>query len=200
MRYGSRSGRQRSVGPRNARGTLTPQLREKGLASKTYPGGSAATSEVITIITSVDIAAESGTIWRVLCDARLPLTAPCWFRLGVPTPEKCAIVSESGGVGAGRHCTTNRGTINQRIIEWEESRRLAFEWVDDTVGLGSYLNHMRDTFTLEPLEPGRTRLVRRTEYEPKNTVGWLRRTILRLTVKRIHRFVMRNFKAICEGP
>jgi len=156
-------------------------------------------ARLITVVTSVDIAAEPNAIWRILCDAKLPLTAPCWFRLGVPTPEKCAIVTEAGGVGAGRRCTTNRGSINQRITQWDENERLAFEWIDDTVGLGAYLNSMRDAFTLEPLETKRTRLVRRTEYEPKDSVGWVRRAVLRLVVKRIDRYVMRNFKTISES-
>jgi uncharacterized protein YndB with AHSA1/START domain len=154
---------------------------------------------MITVVTSVDIAAEPNAVWRILCDAKLPLTAPCWFRLGVPTPEKCAIVTEIGGVGAGRRCTTSRGIINQRITEWDENERLAFEWVDDTMGLKDYLNRMRDTFTLESPDKKLTRLVRQSEYEPKDSVGWMRRAVLRLIVKRIHRFVMRNFKAISES-
>jgi hypothetical protein len=163
------------------------------------PDASGTTWNVVSVVTSVDISADPAAIWRILCDAKLPLTAPCWFRLGVPTPERCTLVSEAGGVGAGRRCTTDRGTIRQRITEWQENERLSFEWVEDTVGLGKHLNAMRDTFTLEILEPKLTRLSRRTEYEPKEALGCLRRAALRFTVKRIHRFVMRNFKAISEG-
>ena len=155
-------------------------------------------TKAVTVVTSVDILAEPSAIWRVRCDAKLPLTAPYWFRFGVPTPEKCTLVSEAGAVGARRQCTTNRGTNSQRITEWQERRRLSFEWVEDTLGLGTYLLQMRDTFTLEPLGPKRTRLTRRTEFEPKDTVGWVRRTVLRLAVKRVHRFVRSNFKAIRE--
>ena len=71
--------------------------------------------------------------------------------------------------------------------------------MDDTLGLKEYLNRMRDTFTLESADKKLTRLVRQSEYEPKDSVGWMRRAVLRLIVKRIHRFVMRNFKAISES-
>lgn len=152
-----------------------------------------------TVTTSIDIQAPPEKVWHVLGDAQLPLTAPCWFRLSVPTPQRCQLVAERGGVGARRQCITSRGQIDQRITEWAENERLTFEVVSDTVGLSACLDHMHDTFTLERLPDGRTRLTRWTQFQTRGWLNGVKAVALCLVVKRIHRYVMENFKAIAEG-
>ena len=152
-----------------------------------------------TITTSIVINATPEKIWPFLCHAKLPLTAPCWFRMGVPTPERCQLLSEVGSVGAKRQCVTSRGRINQEITEWIENKKLSFEVIDDSVGLKRCFTSMKDTFLLESLSETDTRLTRITTFQPRGLAGNVKALFLGLVVKKIHRYVMKNFKTLAEN-
>ena len=149
------------------------------------------------VFSSVLIRSDPGRVWSLLCDARMPLAAPCCFRIGVPTPERCRLVGDATGVGAHRQCQTRQGTIDQRITEWEAPSRLSFEMVTDSMGLGKHLRSMADTFTLEPAEGG-TRLTRLTRFETKGPFAGAKALLFRLSVRHIHRYVMKGFKVLGE--
>jgi hypothetical protein len=151
------------------------------------------------VTTSIRIAAAPERVWPILCDARLPLTAPCWFRLGVPTPERCRLVAEEGAVGARRQCITSQGQVDQRITEWIPNERLSFAAVGDTIGLQEHLERMEDTFTLDPLPGGGTCLSRTTRFQARSGLPALKSVALRAVVRRIHRYVLRNFKTLAEA-
>lgn len=71
----------------------------------------------VQVESKVDVAAAPDRVWGFLCDAKLPLIAPCCFKIGVPTPHSCTLVSEEGRVGAQRQCRTGDGG------GWRGSRR-----------------------------------------------------------------------------
>ena len=151
---------------------------------------------MIAIETTVEIPALPAAVWARLCDARMPATAPCEFRLGrlgPPQPVRCELPSGVGGVGQERRYITARGGVIQRITSWVEAEHLAFEVVTEDAGLGVHVQAMRDDFWLAPQVSGCTRLTRRTTLEPRGPCPRLRGVALRFAVQRVHRFTMKGF-------
>lgn len=151
---------------------------------------------MVAIETTVDIAAPPAAVWARLCDADMPATAPCEFRLGrlgPPRPVRCELVGPIGGVGEERRCITSRGVVTQRITTWRVAEHLAFELVRESAGLGAHVRTMRDDFWLAPLAPGWTRLTRRTALDPRGPCARLRGIALAIAVRRVHRFTMDGF-------
>lgn len=132
----------------------------------------------------------------------MPTTTPCEFRLGFlspPRPLSCELADRAGGVGATRRCTSDRGTVTQRITEWRVDERLAFEVESETAGLGAHVLAMRDTFDLVPLSAASTRLTRRTDLVPAGPCPRLLGFALALALRRVHRFTLRGFKTLAEA-
>src|SRR5262245_24987325 len=152
----------------------------------------------LTVETAISIEAQTEEVWNLLCDARLPLTAPCCFKIGVPTPESCTLVSEQGEVGARRQCRTKQGVINQRITEWAPPHQLGFVMESDTLGLEEHLAAMSDTFSVAGTDRGCV-LSRRTDFETKGAFALPKACVFRISVWNIHRYVMRNFKTLAEA-
>lgn len=152
----------------------------------------------VTVNSSIQVDATAERVWELLCDARLPLTAPCCFKIGVPTPESCTLVSEEGAVGAHRQCRTSDGVIHQRITEWSPPHQLGFELVSDTLGLERDIASMSDTFRVDRERDG-CRLSRRTIFDTKGVLAAPKACVIRLSVWNIHRYVMRNFKHLAEA-
>ncbi len=94
----------------------------------------------------------------MLCDSRMDLAAPWPFRFGVPRPRQCSLPEGSGGVGRTRECQSDQGTIDQRIIEWEEPRRLCFVMERTDLFFRDCVNYISDTFDLEPTLSSGTRI------------------------------------------
>ena len=157
---------------------------------------------VLVIETTVEIDAPPPAVWAHLCDARMPATAPCEFRLGPfgpPQPLRCELPSGVGGVGQERRCVTARGTVRQRITAWTECEHLAFEMVAEEAGLGVHVGAVRDDFWITPVAGRRTKLTRRTALDPRGPCPRLRSIALRFAIQRVHRFTMRGFAAAAAG-
>ena len=153
----------------------------------------------VIVESAIDVRASPEKVWGLLYNAKLPLSAPCCFKIGVPTPDRCTLVSERGAVGAQRRCQTKEGEINQRITEWDPPRRLSFVMESNTLGLEKHISAMSDTFTIQPADAG-CRLTRRTTIETKGFLAFPKSLLFRVSMGHIHRFVMRNFKALGEAP
>jgi hypothetical protein len=153
----------------------------------------------LTLDLAIDIDAPPERVWPLLCGARMELPPPCWFHLGVPLPRECRLPDGKGGVGARRQCVSSLGCIDQRITTWEAGRRLAFERVEDTIGLGTCLTRMEDAFTLERRPEGMTRLRRLTRFGVRGPCASAKTFVLRLVAARVHRYVLENFRALAEG-
>jgi hypothetical protein len=152
----------------------------------------------VTVQSSIEIDATPERVWSLLCDARLPLSAPWCFRLGVPTPKSCRLVSDAGRVGSTRQCQTARGVINQRITAWVPPTELAFAMESTTLGLERHIAAMNDRFEIRSGTAG-CRLSRITVLETRGSFAAVKAIAFRLSLGRIHRFVMRNFKALAEA-
>jgi hypothetical protein len=125
-------------------------------------------------------------------------TAPWCFQFGVPTPQTCRIIGEATGVGAHRQCQTNQGSVDQRITEWLPPQRLTFVATSDTIGRYKHIKEMKDTFTLEQTQTGTT-LTRQTNFETTGALSSIKAIIFKMTVRRIHKFIMKGFKALAEA-
>ena len=159
-------------------------------------------SHSVRITSSIGISAPAAAIWSRLCDAEMPTTAPCEFSfapLGPPRPLRCELPEGRGGVGATRRCVTAQGTVAQRITEWVEGERLAFELIEENAGLGRHVEHMSDRFLLAASGAGGTRLVRETQIVPRGPCPRLRGLALSFAVRRVHRFTLRGFKSAAEA-
>ena len=152
----------------------------------------------VRISTEVLVNAPPEKVWGYLCDAHMPTAAPWCFKLGVPTPKECRIVGEAKGVGSHRQCRTDKGFIDQQITEWVPPGRLTFVAKSDTIGMYKHIEQMQDTFLLEASNGG-TRLTRLTQFETKGMFDFAKAFLFRLTVKRLHRYVMEGFKALAEA-
>ena len=157
----------------------------------------------VRVSSSVQIDAPPDAVWAVLCDARMPLTAPCEFRWGAlspPTPVHCELPDGRGGIGTRRRCVTDRGSVEQQITEWMVGERLAFELVSEDTGLSRHVQSMRDVFTLAPAtSANRTVLTRSTELEAAGPCPRLRGVALSVAVRRVHHFTLRGFKTVAEA-
>jgi hypothetical protein len=88
--------------------------------------------------------------------------------------------------------------INQTITEWTPPHRLAVLAHSNTIGLERHVAGMADTFVLDSHSAG-TRLTRRTEFDTTGAMAIAKACLFRLSVKHIHRYVMRSFKALAEA-
>lgn len=120
------------------------------------------------------------------------------FRMGIPSPIECKLTKEINGIGSQRQCKTNRGFINQRITEWNPPHRLVFITISDTVGIYKNIENMEDTFILEPQGEINTQLTRITKFETKGSFKIIKRRLFKMTVKRLHKYVMEEFKTLAE--
>ena len=106
-------------------------------------------------------------VWPHFLHARMDDTRPLLFRLGVPKPVSCRVLEGVPAVGNTRQCTTDRGTIDQRILVLDEPRRLRYRMVASTVWCRDWVGLLEDEFTLTPIEGGRTRVERRTVFSAR---------------------------------
>ena len=138
-------------------------------------------------------------VWPLLCNARMEPVMSCAFGLGVPRPEECSLPSGPGGVGAVRQCRSNRGIIQQRILEWDAPRRLKFEMEKTDLFFRDCIPRMTETFDLVEEPRGRTALIRTTQAEISGLCPRSKGLLLWLALKRIHWFVFRNWERLARG-
>ncbi|MGH1522314.1 MAG: hypothetical protein ACRBB2_08215 [Nitrosopumilus sp.] len=151
----------------------------------------------VKVISKILIDSDETHVWDCLCDAKMEISSPWWFKLGIPTPQQCLVVNENKGVVTNRQCQTSQGIINQKIIEWHPYYRLSFVPISDTIGLDNHVKNMKDTFFLKSVD-GKILLTRLTQIEVIGIGAKIKSIMLRLILKNIHVFVMKNFKTIAE--
>jgi hypothetical protein len=123
----------------------------------------------------------------------MELRPPLFFVLGIPRPKLCRLPSGVGGVGEPRECVSNRGTIKQQILDWEEARRLRFEMIGTDMRFRRHVSRLVDSFDLQAVSPGVTRVTRTTEVVLTGRLRTMKAVAVYLGLKAVHRYVFRNW-------
>lgn len=135
-------------------------------------------------------------VWPHFLHARMDDTRPLLFRLGVPKPVSCRVLEGTPAVGNTRQCTTDRGTIDQRILVLDENRRLRYRMVSSTVWCRDWVGLLEDEFTLTSIEGDKTRVERRTVFSARGIFKPVRQIGLWLALQQAHRYAARNWRRL----
>jgi hypothetical protein len=138
-------------------------------------------------------------VWPLLCNSRMEPAASCLFGLGLPQPQQCRLPDGHGGVGSTRQCVSDRGVIEQTILAWEEPRHLAFSMDRSDLYFRSCVISIVDDFELAVTPRGGTRATRTTSVQVVGRFRWLKQVALWVGLKKIHRFVFRNWQRLAAG-
>jgi hypothetical protein len=138
-------------------------------------------------------------IWPLLCNSRMEPTASCLFGLGLPQPQQCRLPDGQGGVGSARQCISDRGVVEQTILAWEEPNHLAFSMDRSDLYFRSWVISIVDDFELSLTRAGGTRATRTTSVQAIGSFQRLKHLALWVGLKRIHRFVFRNWRRLAAA-
>ena len=138
-------------------------------------------------------------IWPLLCDSHMELPAGWPFCLGMPRPIECRLPDGSGAVGGARECVSNQGRVAQRILQWDEPKRLRFEMVKTDLCFRDSISRLVDTFDLTPLESNQTRVTRTTEVTLAGALKPLKAIAVWFGLKSVHRYVFRNWAVMAKA-
>lgn len=135
-------------------------------------------------------------IWPHFFHAKMDDRRPFLFRLGIPKPMSCKVLEGSANVGNTRQCTTDLGTINQRIEMCDENETLRYRMQESTVWCGDWVDVLVDEFTLTPLGDNRTRVERKTTFKTKGHLRLLKRLGMRIALGQAHRYASTNWRRL----
>ena len=148
--------------------------------------------------TSCQINAPADTIWPLLCNSRMEATQSCLFGLGLPQPVQCRLPDSDGGVGSTRQCISDRGIVEQQILIWDEPKRLSFRMEKTDIYFRKFVREIVESFDLVPTDASTTKLTRTTNVTLHGRFQLVKRLILFIGLKKVHRFVFRNWQRLCS--
>ena len=128
--------------------------------------------------------------------ARMDESYPVAFRLGIPKPLSCKVLEGEPRVGNTRQCTTDRGYIQQEIVELIQDRKLVYEMRETDVWCRNWVSFLQDTFLLEPIEGSRSRVRRVTEFRGVASIPVLSTLALWFSLKQAHRYAAKNWRRL----
>jgi hypothetical protein len=146
----------------------------------------------LVVRTRRTFAAPASTVWPLLCESRMDGTTSSLFRLGVPLPVECRLPEGHGGVGSERECVSDQGVVHQRILAWEPEHRLAFRMESTDLPFRRYVENLVDTFELVSTDRG-VEVTRTTRAWVQGRLPVLRKVVLFVSLKHVHRYVFRNW-------
>ena len=114
------------------------------------------------------------------------------FHLGVPQPLQCRLPEGRGEVGAERECVSDRGVVRQRILDWRPPERLSFRMEETDLPIQAFVRDMVDTIVLVPSESN-LRVTRTTIARVSGRYRVLRKLLLYIGIKQVHRYVFRSW-------
>jgi hypothetical protein len=135
-------------------------------------------------------------VWPLLCNSRMETNSSCLFRLGLPQPQQCRLVRGQGGVGSRRQCVSDRGMVEQTILIWEEPHHLTFSMDRSDMWFRAWVRSIVDDFGLVLTPEGGTQVTRTTSIQVIGAFRWLKRMALWAGLKKVHRFVFRNWERL----
>lgn len=146
------------------------------------------------------IPAPSKEVWPLLCHSKMDNSFSWLFLLGLPRPVECKIDSVKGEVGANRQCVSDRGMITQQITVWDEPNLLEFEMKSTNLYFYPWILWMKDKFSLLENEHFQTQITRTTEFEIRGRFKFIKKILLFIGLKKIHRYVFSNFIKLSRLP
>jgi hypothetical protein len=139
---------------------------------------------------------EPEHIWPHFLRAIMDDHRPLLFRIGIPKPVSCRIIDNEIAIGGTRQCTTERGTSDQRILEFSENRRLRYRMVSSSMPLSHWIADLEDTFTLTPLAYGRTRVGRFTCFTAAGPLAFVKEIGISVFLRQTHTYAARNWRRL----
>lgn len=129
-------------------------------------------------------------------DSKMDTDVPCKAMFGLPKPVECRLKDGEGGIGAKRECVSDKGTIQQRILEWIPGQTLSFELEETDIYFGPCVQSIVETFQLQPVSPAKTTITRITVFKLKPYANPFLIIPMSLGLKSIHKYVFKNWQRI----
>lgn len=150
---------------------------------------------MLAVRSSQHFSCAADKVWPLLCDSKIEGRISPLFLLGVPQPLQCRLPEGHGGVGSARECESDQGVVHQRILEWLPERRLSFRMEETDLPMRRFVQDMVDTIDLVPMDPG-LEVTRTTTLRLKGPHRFLKKCLLFVGVKQVHRHVFRGWRRL----
>lgn len=121
---------------------------------------------------------------------------PLAFRLGIPKPLSCKVLEGEPKIGHTRQCTTDKGYIQQNIVELQQNRKLVYQMKDSNVWCKGWVSFLQDAFILEPLNREKTKVTRITEFRGARYLPVLSTLALWFSLRQAHRYASKNWRRL----
>jgi hypothetical protein len=138
-------------------------------------------------------------VWPLLCSSRMDVSTKPRFNLGVPHPVECRLPDGRGGVGSERQCVSDQGVVHQRILEWLPEKHLSFRMEQTDLHFQKFVREMVETFDLEATTTG-VMVTRTTKVWVRGRFSLVKKFLLFIGLKQVHRYVFRNWSRLAEQP
>jgi hypothetical protein len=132
-------------------------------------------------------------LWPLLFNSRMDQKQPCYLLCGLPKPVECRLQNGEGGVGTTRECVSDKGTIQQTILEWKPNEKLTFALRETDIYFGPCVDSIVESFEIRPLSKGMCSITRVTTFKIKPYMRPLLTLPMLVGLKSIHRYVFRNW-------
>jgi len=149
----------------------------------------------MTVRTRRTFLSPASTVWPLLCNSRMDATSGPLFKLGVPHPVECRLPDGHGGVGSERECISDQGVVHQRILVWRPEKQLSFRMEQADLYFQKFVREMVETFDLVPTTTG-VMVTRTTRVWVRGRLSLLKKWLLFVGVKQVHRYVFRNWQRL----
>lgn len=128
--------------------------------------------------------------------AKMDDTYPIAFRLGIPKPLSCKVLECEPKIGNTRQCTTDKGYIQQNIVELVENTKLVYQMKDSNVWCKNWVSFLQDSFILEATGGNKTKVKRITEFKGVMHIPFISTIALWFSLKQAHRYASKNWRRL----
>jgi hypothetical protein len=142
--------------------------------------------------------ASPEALWPLLFGSKMDDKQPCYFLFGLPKPVECRLKNNMGGVGQTRECVSDKGTIQQIILEWEPNKKLKFKLLETDIYFGPCIESIVETFEIKPVNVHQTAISRETEFKIIPGANFFISIPMLIGLKSIHRYVFNNWSRIVK--
>jgi len=123
-------------------------------------------------------------------------TYPIAFRLGIPKPLSCKVLEGEPKIGHTRQCTTDKGYIQQNIVELVDNTKLVYQMKNSNIWCKNWVSFLQDSFILEPVDDDKTLVRRITEFKGVAHIPIFSTIALWFSLKQAHRYASKNWRRL----